>query len=72
VQAAKSTRQDRLLRAKSLRVTEVEPEVWRFVSGFLRDPEKIRAGMEKLIDEEQAIGRGDPERESKAWAEKLE
>jgi hypothetical protein len=57
---------------KSLRVTEVEPEVWRFVSGLLRDPEKIRAGMEKLIDEEQAIGRGDPERESKAWAEKLE
>ena len=57
---------------KSLRVTEVEPEVWRFVSGLLRDPEKTRAGMEKLIDEEQAIGRGDPERESKVWAEKLE
>ena len=57
---------------KSLKVTEVEPEVWRFVSGLLRDPEKIRAGMEKLIDEEQAIRRGDPERESKAWAEKLE
>jgi hypothetical protein len=28
--------------------------------------------MEKLIDEEHAITRGDPERESKAWAEKLE
>jgi site-specific DNA recombinase len=57
---------------KSLRVAKVELEVWRFVSGFLRDPKKIRAGMEKLIDEEQAIGRGDPERESEAWAEKLE
>jgi site-specific DNA recombinase len=57
---------------KSLRPTEVEPVVWRFISGLLRDPEKIRVGMEKLIDEEQAIGRGDPEREAKAWAEKLE
>ena len=50
----------------------MEPVVWRFISSLLRDPEKIRVGMEKLIDEEQAIGRGDPEREAKAWAEKLE
>ena len=57
---------------KSLRSTEVEPVVWRFVSSLLRDPEKIRVGMEKLIDEEQALGRGDPEREAKAWVEKIE
>jgi hypothetical protein len=27
--------------------------------------------MERLIDEERDVRRGDPERESKAWAEKL-
>jgi hypothetical protein len=45
--------------------------VWRFIADLLKDPERIRAGMERLIDEERNAGRGDPERESKAWAEKL-
>ncbi len=61
-----------MCRQKALRPEEIEPAVWRFVSELLVDPEKLRAGMEKLLDEEAAIGRGDPERESKAWADKLE
>jgi hypothetical protein len=36
------------------------------------DPEKIKAGMESLMADEVTIGRGDPEREAKVWAEKLE
>ena len=36
------------------------------------DPERIKAGMEKLMDDEAAIWRGDPEREAEVWAEKLE
>jgi site-specific DNA recombinase len=59
-------------RQKALRPTEVEPAVWNFVSELLKDPEKIKAGMERIIDAEAAMGRGDPERESEAWAEKLE
>ena len=53
-------------RQKALRPAEVEPAVWHFVSELLKDPEKMKAGMEKLLDDEAAIGRGDPEREAKA------
>jgi hypothetical protein len=59
-------------RQKALRPAEVEPAVWHFVSELLTDPEKIKAGMQRLIDDEAAIGRGDPEREAETWAEKLE
>lgn len=38
---------------------------------MLRDPEKIRAGMTKLIEEERTGRAGDPEREAKAWAQKI-
>jgi site-specific DNA recombinase len=60
-----------LCKQGALRATEAEPVVWSFVSGLLKDPDRIRAGMERLIDEERANGYGDPERESRAWVEKL-
>ena len=56
----------------AVRATEAEPVVWSFVSGLLKDPERIRAGVERLVDEERAAGRGDPERESRAWMDQLE
>src|SRR5215213_3396131 len=59
-------------RQKALRPDEVEAAVWKFVSELLVDPERIKAGMEKLMDDEAAMGRGDPEREDEVWAEKLE
>jgi site-specific DNA recombinase len=55
----------------ALQAHNVEPVIWRFVSGLLGDPERIRTGMERLMEEERGTGRGDPEREGKAWAEKL-
>jgi site-specific DNA recombinase len=57
---------------KALRAPEVEAEVWSFVSGLLKDPERVRAGMERLIEQECKTASGDPEREARAWAEKLE
>jgi hypothetical protein len=57
---------------KALRAPEVEAEVWDFVSGLLKDPERVRAGMERLIEQERAAACGDPEREARVWAEKLE
>ena len=59
-------------RQKALRPDEVEAAVWKFVSELLVDPERIKAGLEKLMDDEAAIWRGDPEREAEVWAEKLE
>jgi hypothetical protein len=41
-------------RQKALRPAEVEPAVWHFVSELLTAPEKIKTGMERLIDDEVA------------------
>ena len=55
---------------KNHRSDDVEPLVWEFVSGLLKEPERLRAGLERLIEQERAAMRGDPEQEAKAWLEK--
>ena len=56
---------------KSLRSSEVEPPVWDFVSGLLKDSEKISAGMEALIEQERASEPRNLHREAKVWTKKL-
>jgi len=52
---------------KSLRAAKIESAVWAFVSNLLKDPEKIRSGMEALLKQEQATGPHEPAREVKVW-----
>jgi site-specific DNA recombinase len=59
-------------RQKSLRAEHVEPVVWEFVSGLLKDPERIRAGMDALIEREREAGSRDTGQEATVWASKLE
>ena len=40
-------------------------------SELLTDPERVRAGLEEMIERERNGSRGDPDREARAWAEKL-
>jgi len=47
---------------KSYRADELEGLVWEFVSEFLKDPQRIREGLEAMIEEERAGLRGDPQR----------
>jgi site-specific DNA recombinase len=56
---------------KSLRAERVEASVWEFVSSLLKDPQRLRAGMERLIEQERNTKRGDPEREAQVWAETI-
>jgi site-specific DNA recombinase len=56
---------------KSHRADKVEPRVWEFISGLLKDPERLRAGLEEMIEQEREGTRGDPNQEAKAWADKL-
>ena len=56
---------------KHHRADRLEPAVWGLVSDLLKEPERIRAGLEQLIEEERRGTRGDPLREQKAWLEKL-
>jgi site-specific DNA recombinase len=64
-------RQMGLCRQPSLRASKVEPVVWDFISGLLKDPERIRAGMEALIEQEQAVSPRDADEQAAVWAKKL-
>jgi hypothetical protein len=56
---------------RSIRSDRAHPAVWDLVSGLLSDPERLRAGLDAMIEEERDSLRGDPEREAKAWLERL-
>jgi hypothetical protein len=45
--------------------------MWEFVRGLLRDPERIRAGLDRLIEEERADAGRDPERDPEFWSKKI-
>ena len=52
------------------RAAEREARIWEFVAGLLQDPERLRAGLEEMIEQERAGSRGDPQREIALWLEK--
>ena len=56
---------------KHHRADKLEPQVWDFVSRLLKDPEQLRADLERMIELEREGMRGDPDRETKTWLEKL-
>jgi hypothetical protein len=53
------------------RAQKVEEAMWEFVSGVVKDPERIRVGIDALIAQKRAAMHGDPEREIRAWLERL-
>jgi len=56
---------------KAIQAVDAEEAIWGFISRLLKDPERIRLGMDRLIEEERAAAnRGDPNNTAKAWAEK--
>jgi hypothetical protein len=56
---------------RSLSVTEVESRVWGFVSELLTEPERVRAGMNRIIEQQLVERSGDPRREAEAWMKKI-
>jgi site-specific DNA recombinase len=49
----------------------IEGNVWQFVSDLLKDPERLKDGLEELIERERRGLRADPEREAQMWLERL-
>jgi hypothetical protein len=45
--------------------------VWNLISGLLKDPARLKAGLEEMIEQERAGLRGDPGQEAKTWLERL-
>jgi Recombinase zinc beta ribbon domain len=56
---------------KNHRADKLEPAVWDLVSGFLKDPERLREGLERVIEEERKGVCGDPAWEVKSCLEKI-
>jgi hypothetical protein len=53
------------------RAEELEEQVWQEVRGLLRDPERLRAGWDAVIEMHRSALRGAPEWEEKTWLDKL-
>jgi site-specific DNA recombinase len=55
---------------KHHRAEELEERVWGVISGLLKEPERLRAGLDVMIEQEKAA-HGDPEAETALWLDKL-
>jgi site-specific DNA recombinase len=56
---------------KNHRADNLEPAVWELVSGLLKEPERIREGLEQVIEEERQGLHGNPVQEQAVWLQKL-
>lgn len=45
--------------------------MWDLISGLLKDPVRLKAGLEEMIERERVGLRGDPNQEAKSWIERL-
>ncbi len=53
------------------RAANLEQRIRGFVSELMKDPEQLREDLERMIELERRVSRGDPDREAGAWLEKL-
>jgi len=56
---------------KHHRVEEAEGRVLEVVPGLLKEPKRLPAGLDHMIERERQSGQGDPETETKLWLDKL-
>ena len=56
---------------KNHRADKLEPAVWDLVSGLLKEPERIREGLEQLIEEKRRGMGGNPAQEQAVWLQKV-
>ena len=56
---------------KTHRAERIEPAVWGMVSELLTDPERLRVGLDAMVEQERSGVRGDPDREARMWLERL-
>jgi site-specific DNA recombinase len=57
--------------ARHYRAVDLEDQVWRFVHNILTDPDRLRAGLDAMIEEKRKTLRGDPGEEANYWLEKI-
>jgi site-specific DNA recombinase len=57
--------------ARHYRADELEEQIWRFVHRLLTDPERMRAGLDAMIEEKRKALRGGPSEEANFWLDKI-
>ena len=45
--------------------------MWNLVSALLTDPERLRVGLDAMVEQERSGVRGDPDHEVRVWLERL-
>jgi site-specific DNA recombinase len=58
------------LQGKNFRAEEAEAVVWNFVSSVLKDPERLRRGMDEMLDRERALSSRAPGEDEEGWLKK--
>src|SRR5918998_1730171 len=56
---------------KNIRADHAEPLVWEKISELLKDPERLRVGLEAMIEEKKCRASRDPGREAVSWHKRL-
>jgi len=56
---------------KHHRAEELEARVWETISALLKEPQRLRTGLDAMIEREREFAHGDPEAEMKLWLDKL-
>jgi hypothetical protein len=59
------------LNTKHHRADKLEPLVWNYVSGVMKNPEELRADLDRMIELEKRSGRGDPDEDAMVWTKQL-
>lgn len=54
-----------------VRAEKLEAEVWQAVRTALTDPDQLKVDLDRMIELERSVVRGDPDHEAKHWLEKL-
>jgi hypothetical protein len=58
--------------AKHHRADRIEEEVWREVLSLVKDPERLRAGVERFIEEQRTALQEAPTHDLRHWRAELE
>jgi site-specific DNA recombinase len=56
---------------KNLRAEKTEKIIWEFVSGVLKDPQRLRRGLDEMLDRERLSASRGPYEEEEVWIKKL-
>ncbi len=65
------THRELCLHRRSYKADRLEGRVWGLVSGFLKEPERLEAGLEEMIRREERSLNRNPRKQFEIWRDKI-